>query len=203
MDAVQWSLDKWNEWNDIQTTITTRQNSQKEYETINATINEINENTENLISCININDKCDLLSENLTKNLSTIKAYLQVNKLSKEKMIIDETKILKNINEFMTRDEIAPWQVRYNGDITNIIIGDQTDIENKMIKVPVTLTITFDTKEDLIKFLDTIENNIFYEKTSKLENSILFRIDELKYDITQYSTSQDVEIWLSAYAYSE
>lgn len=187
----------------ISDTIQSRKDSQREYQKINAIITQINDNEINIIDCINIQDKCDTLSEDIQESLPIVKAYLQVNKLDRPKMIIDESKILKNINEFMVRDDSYPGQVIYNGDITNIIIGEPSDIENKMIKVPVTITVTFNDKENLITFLHRIENEIFYEPESGLDNSILFRIDELKYDITQYSETQDVEILLSAYAYKE
>ena len=48
-----------------------------------------------------------------------------------------------------------------------------------------------------------IENNIFYTQNDGLNDSILYRIDELKYDIVNYRETQDVEISLSAYAYNE
>jgi hypothetical protein len=65
------------------------------------------------------------------------------------------------------------------------------------------MTITFNSKEKLINFISNIENDIFYTQTNGLNDSILYRIDELTYDIVNYRETQDVEIILSAYAYNE
>jgi hypothetical protein len=62
------------------------------------------------------------------------------------------------------------------------------------------LTITFNSKQDLLTFLSNIENYVFAE-WDDLSSSVLFRIEELKYDIVNYKESQDVQVSLSAYAY--
>jgi hypothetical protein len=69
--------------------------------------------------------------------------------------------------------------------------------------VPVSMTVTFNSTEKLINFISNIENNIFYTQTDGLNDSILYRIDQLTYDIVNYKETQDVAITLSAYAYNE
>jgi hypothetical protein len=118
-------------------------------------------------------------------------------------MDINESKILKSINEFMTRENPLLLERKYNGNVTNITIGNAQPLENKIIKVPVSLTVTFNTKEKLINFISNIENNIYYTQTDGLNDSILYRIDQLTYDIVNYKETQDVSITLSAYAYNE
>ncbi len=200
-DAAIASWDKWERANTIAQTTTMRLKSQEEYVIKTDTIKSIQEKQDIVVSCINDQDKCDQLPENI--NIDVAKAYIQIGSLNKEKMKVNESKILKNINEFITRDESYTDEIRYNWTVTNILIDEPKDIENKMIQVPITLTITFNNKENLIKFLHNIENRVFYDTKDGLNDSILYRIDELKYDIVNYKETQDVEVILSAYAYNE
>lgn len=200
-DAAIASWDKWERGNTISQTTTMRLKSQEEYIIKTDTIKSIQEKQDIIVSCINDQDKCDQLPENI--NIDVAKAYIQIGSLNKEKMKVNESKILKNINEFITRDESYTDEIRYNWTVTNILIDEPKDIENKMIQVPITLTITFNNKENLIKFLHNIENRVFYDTKDGLNDSILYRIDELKYDIVNYKETQDVEVILSAYAYNE
>lgn len=200
-DAVIASWDKWERGNTIVQTTDMRLRSQQEYVIKTDIIKSINDKQDIIVNCVNEQDKCDQLPENI--NIDIAKAYVQIWSLSKEKMKVNESKLLKNINEFITRDESYTDEIRYNGIVTNIIIDEPKDLENKMVQVPITMTITFNNKENLIKFLHNIENRIFYNPQDGLKDSILYRIDELKYDIVNYKDSQDVEINLSAYAYNE
>ena len=119
-------------------------------------------------------------------------------------MAINESKILKSINEFMTKSSHSLADERkYNGNVTDISIGDNEILDNNIVQVPVNLTITFNTQDNLIDFLNNLENRIFYDQVDGLNNSILYKIQEIKYDIVNYKDSQDVEILLYAYAYNK
>ena len=94
------------------------------------------------------------------------------------------------------------WEERlYNGVVTSINIGNPEDIENNIMKVPLSLLISFDEKEDLLSFLNNVENRVFSDPKDGLDDAILFRIETIQYDIVNYKDSQDVEISLSAHAY--
>lgn len=104
----------------------------------------------------------------------------------------------------MTKESNSVLEERkYNGDVTNIIIGESKELANKILQVPVSLTITFATQTHLIDFLNNLENKVFYDQHDGLNNSVLYKIQEIKYDIVNYSESQDVEVLLHAYAYKE
>jgi len=201
--SLQNSWNKREQGNVIDTTINTRIDSQAEYTTKTNLLKKIEENKELIITCINEQNKCDQLPEDITTNIETIKSYIQIGNLKKDKMDINESKILKTINEFMTREDPLAVERKYNGNVTNIIIGKTVELENNIVQVPLAMTVTFNSKEKLINFISNIENNIYYTQTNGLNDSILYRIEELKYDIVNYRDTQDVEISLSAYAYNE
>ncbi len=202
-DAVSTSWQKRQQGNEIDTTINQRIDSQEEYKAKTNLLKKIEENKDIIITCINVQNKCDQLPEDITNNMDTVKAYIQIGNLKKEKMEINESKILKSINEFMTKADILSLERKYNGTVTNILIEKKKTLENNIVQVPMSLTVTFNNKENLISFISNIENNIFYTQSNGLNDSILYRIEELKYDIVNYKESQDVEISLSAYAYNE
>lgn len=202
-DALSVSWSKRQDGNKIDDTITTRIDSQEEYKSKIDLLKQIDQQKDIIITCVNENDKCDQLPDSIKSQLDNIKTYLQIGSLKKEKMDINESKILKNINEFMLQTDPLATQRRYNGTVTNIVIGKTAALENHIVQVPITLTVTFNTKENLINFLGNIENKIFYNQTDGLNDSILYRIDQIKYDIVNYKESQDVEVNISAYAYDE
>jgi hypothetical protein len=202
-NALSTSWAKRQQGNEIDTTINQRIDSQEEYKTKTNLLKKIEENKEIIITCINLQDKCDQLPEDITSNIDTVKAYIQIGNLKRDKMDINESKILKSINEFMTKSDILSLDRKYNGTVTNILIDKTKILDNNIVKVPVSLTVTFNSKENLISFISNIEKNIFYTQNNGLNDSILYRIEELKYDIVNYKETQDVEITLSAYAYNE
>lgn len=200
--AVQDSLSRWDNLQNITNRINAVINNQQKYEDEKKLFEAITSNKDAIVSCINQSSRCDELSEDITSNIETIKAYLQLWTLQRDKMEIDEAKILKSINEYMLQKNILWWSRVYNGVVTSISIGSPTIIENNIIKAPLSLLISFDKKEDLLSFLNNVENYIYVDPQEWTNSSILFRIEELKYDIVNYKESQDVEVSLSAYAYN-
>lgn len=202
-DAVHNSFAKRDQWSAIDTTINERIDKQSEYKDKTELLQAIETNKTKIVSCVNENVWCEQLPENISSHLDVVKSYIQIGNLKKDKMDINESKILKTINEFMTKTNILSIERKYNGTVTNINIWSTQLLENNIIKVAVSMTVTFNTKENLINFISNIENNIFYSQSDGLNDSILYRIDELKYDIVNYKDTQDVEVTLSAYAYNE
>ena len=184
----------------IDTTISDTISRQEQYKQEQNLFKEITNNKSILITCINKQSSCDQLPNAITTNLDAVRAYLQLGNLQRSKMEVDESKILKNINEFITQKNILDTKRDYNGIVSSITIDHPNDLENNIMKVPVELTITFNSKQDLLTFLSNIENYVFAE-WDDLSSSVLFRIEELKYDIVNYKESQDVQVSLSAYAY--
>ena len=202
-DAVHNSFAKRDQWSAIDTTINERIDKQAEYKDKTELLQSIETNKTKIVSCVNENVWCEQLPENISSHLDVVKSYIQIGDLTKDKMEVNESKILKTINEFMTKANILSIERKYNGTVTNINIWSTQPLENNIIKVPVSMTVTFDTKENLINFISNIESNVFYSQTDGLNDSILYRIDELRYDIVNYKETQDVSVTLSAYAYNE
>ena len=184
----------------IDTTISDTISRQEQYKQEQNLFKEITNNKNILITCINKQSSCDQLPNTITTNLDAVRAYLQLGNLQRSKMDVDESKILKNINEFITQKNILDTKRDYNGIVSSITIDNPESLENNIMKVPVELTITFNSRQDLLTFLSNIENYVFAE-WDDLSSSVLFRIEELKYDIVNYKESQDVQVSLSAYAY--
>lgn len=201
LSTIQNTQAKRNSLSELDTKINTTIEKEKTYKQQQMLFDEIARNKETLITCINKQSSCDKLPETVSKDLNAVRAYLQIGDLKKAKMDIDEAKILKNINEFIIQKDILSEQRNHNGKVSSISIGDSTVLEDNIIKVPIELTITFDNKQNLLSFLTNIENYIFVDPQYNLDASILFRIEQLQYDIVNYRESQDVAISLSAYAY--
>ena len=66
------------------------------------------------------------------------------------------------------------------------------------MKVPILIKVTFSDKDDLISFVDNIEKFII----SNTEDSILYKIEELSYDMMAYEESQTTDIVLTAYYFN-
>ena len=66
------------------------------------------------------------------------------------------------------------------------------------MKVPILIKVTFSDKDDLISFVDNIEKFII----SNTEDSILYKIEELSYDMMAYDESQTTDIVLTAYYFN-
>lgn len=202
--AVQVTMNKWKEGNDLTTKINQRIDDQKDYQVTTDFIKEIENNKAEVITCINQEVWCDNLPDTIKEKTETVKDYIQIGDLTKPKMAINESKILKSINEFITKSSLSwPDERKYNGTVTDISIGDNEILDNNIVQVPINLTITFNTQDNLIDFLNNLENRIFYDQVDGLNNSVLYKIQEIKYDIVNYKDSQDVEVSLYAYAYNK
>lgn len=201
MDAVQNTWAKRESLDQIDTQITAIIARQEKYKQEEKMLTTIDAQRDILVNCINKESQCDQLDESITQNLSVVKTYIQLGNLTREKMDVDEAKILKIINEFLTQKDFLSSKRSYNGIVNDIVIGESSALENNIIKVPLSLRMTFDSKEDLLIFLENVENRVFTDSSSNSSVAVLFEIAEIGYDIVNYQDSQDVSIDLFAYAY--
>lgn len=203
-DAINYTLEQWDKVDTLTAKINQRLTDQEDYKKTLDFVKTIDNHQSALISCINEQVACEQLPSSIIENKEAIKWYIQIGSLEKDKMQINEGKILKSVNEFMTKESNSVLEERrYNGNVTNIVIGESEELANNILQVPVTLTITFATQTHLIDFLNNLENKVFYDQTDGLNNSVLYKIQEIKYDIVNYAESQDVEVLLHAYAYKQ
>ena len=61
--------------------------------------------------------------------------------------------------------------------------------------MPIELKMTFENKDDLVSFVDNIEQYIIPSENDR----ILYHIDQVSYDMMAYDEEQTIEIKLSAY----
>jgi len=132
----------------------------------------------------------------IQNNSGVVRSYLQLNNLQNDKMIIDERVILANINEFLLRDQSSERKSR-NGIINKIAIWEPETYSENLYHIPIEINVTFNDKDGLMSFIENVEKHILPDPKYR----ILYKINEIVYDIVNYEERQDVQILLSAYYY--
>ena len=133
------------------------------------------------------------------KDFSVPVSYLQLNSLYTPKMPIDEKKVLRNLNEYLIRDGIVQGVNVKNGDIISIDIGDPEPVDGSSVffSVPIAFSIEFDRVGDLISFVRNVEKKLITDP----QDRILYKIQEVGYDIVASNESQTTDIAMIAYYY--
>lgn len=129
-------------------------------------------------------------------------SYLQTNSLFNKKMPVDEKKVLKNLNEYLIKQDIS-WNDRKKvWDILRINLWDPEPVEwgaNHFFKVSVDVEIEFDTVGDLTWFLYNVEKKMIDNK----EDRILYKIQSVSYDVVSNDEPQITDISMIAYYYHD
>lgn len=173
---------------------------------------EITDNENTLKTCLNERNKdaCLSLPENWMTWEGTGKkydfsiplSYLQLHSLYNKKMPIDEKKVLKNLNEYLIKQDIM-WGSRTKvWDILRISIGDPHAVTNgdtHFFQAPVDVTIEFTTIGDLTGFLYNVEKKM----VDKWDDRILYKIQSVSYDIISSDEPQVTDISMLAYYYHD
>jgi len=185
----------------------------EEYATHDQERQQIENNSGSVIGCVNRETRdydekyCKTLPPLLSGDLNVVISYLQMGNLGSEKMGVDEQKVLKNLDRYLTRNTPGDALSVQNGTIWGIHIGEPQVVKHISVwggnnkrefdlnKVALEAQIAFDNKDDLITFVDNIEQYIITEK----EDRILYTIDEVTYDIMQYDEKQTAKVALTAY----
>lgn len=171
---------------------------------------EIVSNEDNLRNCLNEKNKrvCSILPkswmewewENKQYNLSIPLSYLQIHSLYNKKMPVDEKKVLKNLNEYLIKENID-WTTKTRvWDIQRISIWDPEAIikwDEHFFQVPVEVSIEFTTIGDLTWFLYNVEKKLI----NNGEDRILYKIQSVSYDIISRDEPQTTDIEMLAYYY--
>ena len=160
----------------------------------------LNKYADQILVCVNERRECSALPENLKANLWPAVSYLQMGNLGSEKMKIDEKKILKNLDQYLIKNNPTEKVSTPNGQIEEIEIWEPEPVakDSVFFKLPLKIKVTFSDKDDLISFVDNIERFII----PNAEDRILYQIDEVSYDMMAYDESQTTEIQLSAYYFN-
>jgi hypothetical protein len=180
------------------------------YEQDKKYLEQIESNQTTLEKCLNDADAtaCTSLPETwnveykgkTVKDFSVPLSYLQLNSLSTPKMPIDEKKVLRNLNEYLIREgETIQGVNARNGDIRSIHIGDPEPVEGSAVffSVPISFSIEFDRVGDLISFVHNVEKRLI----TIPQDRILYKIQEVGYDIVASNKSQITNLAMIAYYY--
>ena len=126
--------------------------------------------------------------------------FLKLNSLQDPKLGVDEQRILKNINEYLIRSYPQSDNDRsLNTDLKNIQIGENQDFGDGIVRLPVIVSGRFADKNALLSFVRNVESFIPQDPSAR----IYYAIDQVDYDIAQYTEPQDAKIFLSAFYYTE
>ncbi|NOZ43589.1 MAG: hypothetical protein GXP45_00160 [bacterium] len=122
---------------------------------------------------------------------------MELTSLYNPKMLVDERIILANMNEFLFKYQDG--SKRSNGSINRIEIGEPEVYSEHLYHLPIKLDATFKNKEGLLSFIENVEKHILPDSQYR----ILYKIDEITYDIVNYQETQDVQFLLSIYYYRD
>ena len=189
--AVQWNLQ--NVVRDIQSFETKR----AEYIKLATILKSIVEQEQQLVACYNTDQWCYQFPEWVQNNMSLAINYLQMQNLQSDVLVVDEKVILRNINDYLTIREVT-WDItseRKNATINAITIQDPVLFQDNFYRVPVTIDLTATSKENVLSFLNNVENKI----ANNPANRVRYTIDQVVYDVANYDQEQTVEVTMSAF----
>ncbi len=144
-----------------------------------------------ILQCYNTN--CSNLPEALRNEpqKSIFKAFLQLQQPTQTKFAIDQKKILAYLNEFLVKSADGSglnWQIK------SISFWTTQKIQStKLIRVPMSVTMTFPNKQGLLWFLRNIEQLI------SPTVPMLWIVQSVTYDIVKTDVSQDVVVIIDIY----
>lgn len=165
-----------------------------EWRKINETINFAKQKKTETIDCIN-NPECKQTSliNDFWSVKNNLKVYFQLSQLDETKMDYNQKLILQNMDEFLLKTPL--WQYNWVVNIISFWVPVVVDYDKNIYKLPITLNIDFSDKNNLLMFLDNIENKI------TTDNNMYYTIDTLNYNVANYSTNQTVNMSVNAYFY--
>lgn len=168
------------------------------YEADSKLVTTITKQQNQIVSCLNYQLWCNQLDVSIQNNFGVARSYIQLNSLSAPKMLVDEKKILANINEYLIKKTSSDPSVisrSKNGNINNISIGEPKIWSWILSFVPIRINITFADKDSLLSFIDNVERNVLDDPAYR----ILYKLNEVSYDIVKYTDEQKVDILMYAY----
>ena len=201
-----------NAYNQVNSQLAVVRNDIKKAEADMDYLAEITDNEQTLKTCLNEKKKevCLKLPEtwmtwewNAKKYVFSVPlSYLQLHSLYNKKMPVDEKKVLKNLNEYLIKQDIT-WGSRTKvWDILRISIWDPQSVnrgDEHFFEVSVDVTVEFTTIGDLTWFLYNVEKKL----VDKWEDRILYKIQSVSYDIISSNEPQVTDISMLAYYYHD
>jgi hypothetical protein len=106
-------------------------------------------------------------------------------------MEINEQTLLKNINEYLLAGD--------SSSVQNISFGTPELIQGNLHSVPVQMRVEFPDKDTLFAFINRVDKEIPTSESLR----VLYKLDEVSYDIMHYNESQTVDLSLHAFYYQQ
>jgi len=154
-------------------------------------IKYIDENNQKVVNCINSYwMKC---KDTQLVNIQEARNYLLMSPNTSLKMDFDQKKILANIDKYLLISNGST--VNGNVEVITFAWAQAIDKSLWLYKVSITLTIDFKDDKSLLSFIQNTERRIF------MDNTMLYKIISVSYDIVKYQENQSVTITLEAYFY--
>ncbi len=207
--VLDYLLPTWDKWMSLRDTSTNKEfqitsfdQKKLQYDQDKALITKIESNENAIVACLNYKQGCKDLDQDLKNNFSFVRSYLQLNNLYDPKMEINEKILLTNINEYLLKTIVSTGGQQSktrNGTVNSISFGEPKVVVSQLYSIPVRLSATFETKDELLAFIENVDKNILENKAYR----ILYKIDEIGYDIMNYDKEQTVDIRMHAFYYKE
>jgi type II secretory pathway component PulM len=165
-----------------------------------AFIENIENQQEILLNCINNQTACEALDEGLRERVDLAKMFVQLDNIIDPVMGVDEKRILASLNDYaLVRNPNNTTATRErNGAIQSIRIADPVMYDGAVYRVPIDVEISFSNKDGLMSFINNIENSLAANASYRL----LYVIDQIDYDVVRYTQEQKTKIQLSLFYYN-
>ncbi len=176
------------------------ENKKNQYDSNKWLVDKIKQVENQSVDCVNTFEWCSELPNIIKDNFGTVRSYLLLNDMMDKKMELDEKTILANIDWFLLKKFPLNEKSRSTNWVLNkISIGEKEQFDESLYFVPVELNITFENKEGLLSFIDNVEKKIPTESDLRM----LYKIDEINYDIVNSDQVQDANVFMYLYFYQK
>lgn len=166
-------------------------NKKKTYE-VNSTFIKLIQSSESAIAdCVNSRVGCANLDPKIKENFALARSFLLLSDLHDSKMEVNEKTLLKNINEYLLQNSSA--------NVQNISFGASELIEGNLYSIPIQIRAEFTNKDQLFAFINRVDKEIPTSESLR----VLYKLDEVSYDILHYNDAQSVDLSLQAFYYKQ
>ncbi len=174
------------------------ENKKNQYDANKWLVDKIWQVESQVVTCLNELKWCKELPNTIQQNFGIVRSYLLLGEMKNHKMDLDEKAIIANIDSFLLKkDPFNENSSTMNGILNKISIWDKEQFEQSLYFVPIELNITFANRDWLLSFIDNVEKKIPIEKDLRM----LYKIDNINYDVVNSNETQDVDIYMYLYFY--
>lgn len=166
--------------------------AKKQWYEADATFIKLIQSSESAIAaCVNDRLGCANLDPKIKENFALVRSFLLLSDLRDTKMEVNEKTLLRNINEYLLG--------KSNSSVQNISFGKAELVEGNLYSIPIQLRVEFVNKDKLFSFIDRVDKQVPTSETVR----VLYKLDEVSYDIMNYNESQVVDLSLQAFYYQQ